>query len=81
MCFVVIVLGKPVYFFSPLPLSTSRLTVKTFVEKKTRSVITEVTKLDVVSDGLLQIRYSISAKMRAWSFLGVTHPLLLSLSI
>ena len=28
MCFVVIVLGKAVYFFSPLPLSKSRLAVK-----------------------------------------------------
>jgi len=28
MCFVVIVLGKTVYFFSPLPLSKSRLAVK-----------------------------------------------------
>ena len=27
MCFVVIVLGKDVYFFSPLPLSKSRLAV------------------------------------------------------
>ena len=27
MCFVVIVLGKAVYFFSPLPLSKSRLAV------------------------------------------------------
>jgi len=27
MCFVVIVLGKSVYFCSPLPLSKSRLTV------------------------------------------------------
>jgi len=27
MCFVVIVLGKTVYFFSPLPLSKSRLAV------------------------------------------------------
>ena len=28
MCFVVIVSGKAVYFFSPLPLSKSRLAVK-----------------------------------------------------
>jgi len=28
MCFVVIVLGKAVYFFSPLPLSKSRLAVR-----------------------------------------------------
>ena len=28
MCFIVIVLGKVVYFFSPLPLSKSRLAVK-----------------------------------------------------
>jgi len=55
--------------------------VKTFVEKKAWSVITDVAKLDVVSDGLLQISCSISAKMRAWPSLGVTYPLLFSLSL
>jgi len=29
MCFVVIVVGKAVYFFTPLPLSKSRLAVMT----------------------------------------------------
>jgi len=67
MCFVVIVLGKTVFFFSPLSLNKSRLAVKKFVEKKARSVITNVAKLDVVSDpvGFFTIRCSISAKMRA----------------
>ena len=55
--------------------------VKTFVAKKAQSVITDVAKLDVVSDGLLHNQLSISAKMRTWPSLGVTHPLLFSLSL
>jgi len=37
MCFVVIVLGKVVYFFSPLPLSKSRLAVITFKKVNARA--------------------------------------------
>ena len=55
--------------------------VKTFVAKKAQSVVTDVAKLDVVSDGLLHNQLSISAKMRTWPSLGVTHPLLFSLSL
>jgi len=39
--------------------------VMNFVAKKARSVITDVAKLDVVSDGLITLSCSISAKMRA----------------
>jgi len=39
--------------------------VKTVVEKKARTVITDVAKLDVVSD-FFTISCSISAKMCAW---------------
>ena len=48
--------------------------VKTFVAKKTQSVITDVAKSDVVSDGLLTISCSISAKMRAWLLCGFVNP-------
>ena len=55
--------------------------VKTFVEKKARSVVTDVAKLDVVPDGLLHNQLLNFCKMRAWPSLGVTHPLLFSLSL
>ena len=67
-------IGKTVYFFSPLPLSKSRLAVKTFVEKTARSVITDVAKLDVVSDGLLHnhlLNFCQDARM---TFLGRNTP-------
>jgi len=49
--------------------------VKTFVEKKARSVITDVAKLDVVSDGLLHnqlLNFCQNARMAA--FLGRNTP-------
>ena len=55
--------------------------VKTFVEKKTRSVITDVAKLDVVSDGLLHNQLLNFCQNARMAFLGVTHPLLFSLSL
>ena len=65
MCFVVIVLGKAVYFFSPWPLSKSRLAVK-----KAQSVITDVAKLDVVSDGLLRNQLLNFCQNTRMAFLG-----------
>ena len=55
--------------------------VKMFVAQKAPPVITDVVRLDVVSDGLLhnQLSGSISAKMRAWPSWGVTHLFSLSL--
>ena len=55
--------------------------VNTFVAKKARSVITNVAKSDVVSDGLLHNQLLNFCQMRAWPSLGVTHPLLFFLSL
>ena len=44
MCFVVIVLGKAVYFFSPLPLSKSRLAVNA-PQSASRNVVPPLTLL------------------------------------
>jgi len=55
--------------------------VKNFDAKKARSVITDVAKLDVVSDGLIHTQLLNSGKMRAWPSLGVTQTLLFFLNL
>ena len=48
--------------------------VKTFVEKKARSVITDVAKLDVVSDGLLHNQLLNFCQNARMAFLGRNTP-------
>ena len=48
--------------------------VKTFVEKKARSVITDVAKLDVVSDGLLHNQLLNFCQNARMAFLGRDTP-------
>ena len=48
--------------------------VKTFVEKKVRSVITDVAKLDVVSDGLLHNQLLNFCQNAHMAFLGRNTP-------
>ena len=58
--------------------------VKTFAAKKARSVITDVAKLDVVSNGLLYnqlLNFCQNARMAFLATLGVTYPPLFSLSL
>ena len=55
--------------------------VKTFVAKEARSVIIDVTKLDVVSDGLLHNQLLHFCQNASWPSWGVTHLLLFSLSL